>query len=194
MTVLIVGGTGAIGRALARRLSADGRRVIACGRKPDADCVADLTVPADLARVGALAEKCDTVIFAAGVWRFAGLNRFSEEEVARTIAVNLTAPIEITRRLIAAWRARKRGQLVYVLSELAHEPRAGGALYCATKYGLLGFADSLRLETRDSGIQVLTVSPGIVDESGGISPVDLADRIAAALADGSAHLSLPTPP
>lgn len=194
MTVLIVGGTGAIGRALAGRLAAGGSRVLVSGRRPGADCVADLTLPADLARIAALAENCDTVVFAAGVWRFAGLNRFSAEDITRTIAVNLTAPIEITRLLLPAWRARQHGQLVYILSELAHQPQAGGALYCATKSGLLGFADSLRLETRDAGIRVLTVSPGIVNETGGITPAGLADRIVTALADGSEHLFLPTPP
>jgi short-subunit dehydrogenase len=194
MKFLILGGTGAIGGALAERSRCDGHHCVISGRKLAADLVADLTTPAGIDVAAAAAERADAVIFSAGIWRFAGLNRFSAGELEQTLAINLVAPMEITRRIIPAWRARGSGILVYILSELAHKPQAGGAIYCATKHGLYGFAASLRMETRDAGLRVVTVSPGIVGGDQGMTPEELAERIATALAGGEDDVHVPTPP
>jgi short-subunit dehydrogenase len=191
---LILGGTGAIGGALATRLRHDGHDCLISGRGNGADIAADLTTPAGIAAAADAAATADAVIFSSGIWRFAGLNRFSAEELERTLAINLVAPMEITRRIVPDWRARGRGLLVYILSELAHKPQAGGAIYCATKHGLSGFAAALRLETRDAGLRIMTVSPGIVGGDRGMTPEALAERIAISLAQGEDDVHVPTPP
>lgn len=194
MKFLVLGGTGAIGGALADRLRRDGHDCAISGRRTGADPVADLATAAGVEAAALAAATADAVVFSAGIWRFAGLDRFSAAELERTLAINLVAPMEITRRIIPAWRVRRAGLLIYILSELAHKPQAGGAVYCASKHGLLGFASALRLETHDAGLRIVTVSPGIVGGARGIRPAALADRIAATLATGEDELHIPTPP
>ena len=57
------------------------------------------------------------------------------------------------------------GELVYICSLAGKNSFKGGAGYCATKWGLRGFASSLMLEVREHAIRVTTIFPGSVDTS-----------------------------
>ncbi len=74
------------------------------------------------------------------------------------LAVNLDAPIRLTNALLPTLRDQD-GHVVFVAS-VAAIGVAGEAVYSATKAGLRGFADAVRLE---SGVRVTTVLPGAVD-------------------------------
>jgi short-subunit dehydrogenase len=177
-TVLVTGASGGIGAETARVLADRGADVVLHGRNRELLDVlaAELAAPvvaADLstragvdeliAGVRSLAGSVDAVVHCAGVgWR-GDVAAMSADDIARLIAVNLHAPIQLTRAFLPSMRASGRGHLAFVgsiagLTGVCHE-----AVYSAGKAGLDAFAESLRMELAGSGVGVSTLSPGAVD-------------------------------
>jgi short-subunit dehydrogenase len=82
------------------------------------------------------------------------------------VAVNLLAPIHLTRAVLPDMIARARGVVVMVSSMSGKAPTPFNAVYCATKHGLNGFTASLRVELDGTGVHAGVVCPGFVAESG----------------------------
>ncbi|WP_127502876.1 SDR family NAD(P)-dependent oxidoreductase [Actinoplanes solisilvae] len=170
---LVTGASSGIGREVARRLAAAGARVLAHGRDLSALSALDATpLVADLAEPGAGARLAETALGVAGrvdiVVANAGLGwagPFSEmppQTCARLLAVNLAAPIDLTRALLPHFGDRP-AYLLYVTSIAGRMGVAGEAVYSATKAGLDSFAESLRFELRDRPVGVGVLVPGVVD-------------------------------
>ncbi|MEV1332170.1 SDR family NAD(P)-dependent oxidoreductase [Micromonospora costi] len=175
--VLVTGASSGIGAAVVRRLALAGSQVVAAGR--DTNRLARLaaetgatTLPADLSRPNAgleLAEQAlarytrvDVLVNNAGVgWAgpFAGMADSLADEL---LAVNLRAPIELTRALLPGM-CHRGGHLVFVGSIAGRLGVGGEAVYAASKAGLDAFAQSLRLELASRPVAVSTVVPGVVD-------------------------------
>jgi short-subunit dehydrogenase len=175
--VLVTGASSGIGAAVARRLAHAGSQVVAVGR--DVDRLARLsaetgatTVLTDLARPGAgreLAERVlarhprvDALVSNAGVGWAGPFTAMPDPPIAELLAVNLLAPIELTRALLPGM-CRHGGHLVFVGSIAGRLGVGGEAVYAATKSGLDTFAASLRLELAAHGITVSVVVPGVVE-------------------------------
>jgi short-subunit dehydrogenase len=168
---LVTGASSGIGAAVARRLASDGARLVVTGRDPDrlqrvADGTGAKVVVADLAAAGgvdllleALPARPALVVHCAGVGAAGPLEDLSPDRVDELIDLNLRAPVQLTRALLPGLRAQ-RGHLVFVAS-IAALGVAGEAVYSATKAGLRGFADAVRIEAPEIG--VTTVLPGAVD-------------------------------
>lgn len=170
---LVTGASSGIGREVARRLAAGGARVLAHGRDAEAlrqldatPLIADLAEPGAGARLAeaalAVAGRVDIVVVNAGVgWAgpFAGMPAAAVE---RLLAVNLAAPIELTRVLLPAFGERP-GYLIFVTSIAGRMGVAGEAVYSATKAGLDSFAESLRFETYGGNVRVGVFVPGVVE-------------------------------
>lgn len=93
------------------------------------------------------------------------LGLIAEEEEALTRAVlevNLLGMINGCRLAVPAMAARGRGHIVNVVSYLAKMPAAGVTVYCASKFGALGFSESLSDELRGTGVSVSAVLPSAV--------------------------------
>jgi short-subunit dehydrogenase len=170
---LVTGASSGIGRATALALARRGATVVAHGR--DRAALAEVcvgtggtAVPGNLAEPGAgrrlaqLFGEVDILVANAGTGFAGDLSIMDDEEPARMIAANLTAPVELTRALLPAMLARGSGSLVYVASIAGRMGVAGEAVYAATKAGLDIFAQSLRLELRGTGVQVGVLVPGVV--------------------------------
>jgi short-subunit dehydrogenase len=142
---LVTGASSGIGRATALALTARGARVIALGR--DAERLAGLgerQVVHDLAEpLTDHLGPIDVLVNNAGIGE--------TDDVERLVAVNLVAPIRLTREL-------KPARVVFVASIAGVVGPAGEAVYAATKAGLMAFAESLRYE----GVGVTVVVPGVV--------------------------------
>jgi short-subunit dehydrogenase len=173
-TALVTGASSGIGRQVAARLAAAGAKVLVHGR--DAVALAEVAsatggVPlaVDLAdagageRLAAAAGPVDILVNNAGIGWAGAFADMPEPAVASLIAVNLTAPIALTRALVPAMVARGAGHLMFVTSIAGRMGVAGEAVYAATKAGLDGFAESLRFELVGSGVGVGVVVPGVVD-------------------------------
>jgi uncharacterized protein len=197
---LVTGASSGIGAAVADRLAVDGWGLVLVGRdRARLDAVAARTggrpLVADLRTAVGTAAACEAgseaalLVHAAGLGASAALAETAAATVEELVAVNLTAPMQLTRALVPSLGARD-GHVVFVAS-IAAVGVADEAVYSATKAGLRGFADALRAE---GGVRVTTVLPGAVDtpfftrRGRGYDrrvprPVS-AERVAAALVEG----------
>jgi short-subunit dehydrogenase len=106
----------------------------------------------------------DLFVNNAGTQDVALFARSDGEIGRRLLAVNLLAPLELTRAVVPRILARRRGVMVNVSSLAAIVPPAAGmARYVAAKAGLAAFSESLRVELSGTGVHVLTVYPGPID-------------------------------
>jgi NAD(P)-dependent dehydrogenase (short-subunit alcohol dehydrogenase family) len=105
----------------------------------------------------------DILINNAGVGWAGPLTDMSAATVAQLVAVNLTAPIELTRLLTPTLAAGGRGRVVFVSSIAGQTGAPQEAVYAATKAGLNYFAESLRYELAGTGVGVSVVVPGVID-------------------------------
>lgn len=211
-TALVTGASSGIGAATARKLARSGVRVLLHGRNEDrlaalaaetggTALAADLARPeaaADLAeRALAITGSVDLLVNNAGLGWAGPLPELSEDELRHLVAVNLTAPLDLTRALLPAMLKRDRGQIVFVSSIAGRTGVAGEAVYAATKSGVDAFADSLRFEVHGTGVTVGIVVPGVVRTEfferrgrpytrGTPRPVS-AERVAAAVLRAAAH-------
>jgi short-subunit dehydrogenase len=174
---LVTGGSSGIGRATAYGLAAAGATVLVAGRNEPAlrDVAAavgghavlgDLAVPGGPARVAAdavrVTGRVDILVSNAGVGWAGPLATMPPADIERLVAVNLTAPLLLTRALLPAMIARRCGHVVLVTSVAGAIGVAGEAVYAATKAGLACFAESMRLELADSRVGVTMVAPGVI--------------------------------
>ncbi len=180
--VLVTGASRGLGAALARTLIAHGHKVFLAARsgaeldelasslRVRGETVAfacDLAQPQECQRLVAAVEQAwggvDALINNAAIGPYRPLAEHGPEEIERIVALNLTAPMLLTRALLPGMLERGSGALINVASDLARRPLANMAPYVATKHGLLGFGASLHKEVRSRGVRVSTVLPGIID-------------------------------
>jgi len=205
-TVLLTGATGGLGDAIARRLRAAGAELVLTGRRVEVlealaaetgarSLAVDL---ADAQAVERLARECadvDVLVSNAGLPGSGLLTSFSVEQIDRALAVNLRAPMVLARILSEAMVARGTGHLVFMSSLAGKVGTPRSPVYSATKFGLRGFAQSLREDLRPSGVGVSAIFPGFVRDAGmfhdtgtklppgvgTVSPQDVADAVVRAI-------------
>ncbi len=175
--VLLTGATGGIGHAIARALSRRGAKLILTGRRSDVleplaaelggrALAVDLSDRAEVARLVAEAGDVDILVANAALPASGTLDSFSIEEVDRALEVNLRAPVILAHELAPAMVARGSGQLVFISSLSGKATTPGASVYCASKFGLRGFAGGLRTDLRPTGVGVSAIFPGFISEAG----------------------------
>ncbi len=176
-TVLLTGATGGIGNAIARALANRGARLIVTGRRGDLlehlvaeyggrALTVDLAVREEVKRLVREAGDVDILVANAGLPASGTLESFSENEIDRALDVNLRAPMMLTKALAPGMVSKGRGHLLFVSSLLGKFASPAASVYCATKFGLRGFAGSLREDLRGAGVGVSAVFPGIIRDAG----------------------------
>lgn len=177
-TALVTGASGGLGRAIADALHDRGAQVIVTGRRIDAlqeiaaACggarveVCDLGDADAVLQLASRCEEVDLVVANAALPAVGELNAFTPAEVERALSVNLLAPMLLTQRLLPAMAARGRGHFVYVSSIGGKIPARQLSVYSATKYGLQGFAGSLRQDLAGTGVSASVIFPGSVVDAG----------------------------
>lgn len=175
--VLLTGASGGIGGAIARRLASGGAQLVLSGRRePELAALAaelggraipaDLAEPAEVERLLAAAGDQDVLVACAALPGSGRLAALAQVGIDRALEVNLRAPIALAHALGPAMVERGRGQLVFIGSLSGVAASSGASVYCATKFGLRGFALSLRAELHGTGVGVSIVEPGFVREAG----------------------------
>jgi NAD(P)-dependent dehydrogenase (short-subunit alcohol dehydrogenase family) len=171
---VVTGASRGIGLAVAEQLEAAGAHVVrlarsfvdaTAGRHTDLRCdVADPTaVERGVARVLAEVGVPDIVVNNAGIFFIKAVADTTPEDFTRTLAVNLTAPFLLTRALVPHLVRRGSGHLVTIGSVSDHVAYSGSTAYAASKYGLRGMHEVLRVELAATGVRTTLVSPGPVD-------------------------------
>lgn len=174
---LVTGGGRGIGEAIARRLAADGARVIVTGRNQAAiDAVAaelggvalraDLADRADtdalLARVRDLG-RVDVLVNNAGVAESAPLDRTDDAMWDRVLEIDATAPFRLIRGLAPAMVAAGWGRIVNVASNAGVSGYGYTAAYCAAKHAMVGYTRALAVDLARTGVTINAVCPGWVE-------------------------------
>lgn len=175
-SVLIIGGTADIGRAIARAYAAQGDSLILTGRDPErlARDAADLhtrhggavaTLALDVADadsraafLAALPELPDCVICVVGLLERDG----SPDSAARMMAVNYTAPVLLLEALAGRMAARGSGVIIGISSVAGERGRAAGIIYGSSKAGFTAYLSGLRQARWREGVRVITIKPGFV--------------------------------
>jgi short-subunit dehydrogenase len=175
--LLLTGATGTIGRHLAREAASRGVRVTLVARSAGpleelARCTGAHAVPADLTEPGAPeavraaaeagAGPVDVVVQNAAVETVGRLTELADGDVERTIALNLTAPLALTRLLLPGMLDRGLGHVVMVSSLAGVATFPGLGVYGATKAGLTHATAALRLELAGTGVGTTVVELGPV--------------------------------
>jgi short-subunit dehydrogenase len=183
-TAQLTGATGGLGQAIARELHSRGARLILTGRRADAldelareldarTLIADLSQPSDVDRLHRESGDVDVLIANAALPASGRLETYTPAEIGRAVQVNLLAPIALAHAVMPTMVARGRGHLVFISSLSGKAATAGAPLYNATKHGLRGFASSLRIDLRSSGVGVSTVFPGFIRDAGMYADADV---------------------
>jgi len=137
-----------------------------------------LTVPTDVSDPDALRAlidksmqrfgRIDVLVNNAGAAYTLPFDHVEIADIHRLVAVNLTAPMLLTRLVLPIMCAAGRGHIVNIASLAGVLPTPYEELYTATKHGLVGFTRSLRASAQDRGwpIGASTICPGFMDDAG----------------------------
>lgn len=174
--VLLTGASGGIGREAAVALVRAGAAVLLAGRHPArlsaqaralgheprvTWAAADLADPAQVERLAAEAAAwgCNVVVHNAGTPAFGALAQQDAAAMQRVLQTNLLAPMLLTRLLLPHLVQQARAQVLCVGSALGRIGLPGYTLYCASKFGLRGFAEALRRELAGTPVRVQYLGP-----------------------------------
>ena len=107
--------------------------------------------------------KIDTLINNAGIWDEQPFESGDMDKWDFALDVNLKSAIHLTRYCLEGMSSE--GAVIFIGSSASKKTYAGGTNYCAAKFGLLGFANSLFEDIREKGIKVSSILPGLVNTS-----------------------------
>ena len=182
--VLVTGGSGGIGQALAREFSRQRCRVAIAARRQEAlsACAEEisrhggevLAIACDVtdrqqvknlgAAIGARWGAVQILINNAGIARAASFTEMADELWDEIIATNLTGTYNCCKVFLPEMLRAKWGRIINIGSTTAKVGYRHVTAYTASKHGLLGLTRSLALETARQGVTVNTICPGYVDD------------------------------
>ena len=177
--VAITGASSGIGEAAARRLAAEGARIVIGARRTDRlERLAgeireaggevriqalDVTRREDVAAFVELARsafgRLDVMVNNAGVMPLSTLDALKVDEWDRMVDVNIKGVLYGIAAALPVMLGQGRGQIVNVSSIGGHRVSPTAAVYCATKFAVRAISDGLRQET--DRLRVTVISPGV---------------------------------
>jgi 2-hydroxycyclohexanecarboxyl-CoA dehydrogenase len=177
-TALVTGGASGIGAATARRLSAEGARVVVADLQEegarelagemDGEVVAfDVADPEAVKRgVAAALEavgRLDVLVNNAGTDRFAFFVHSDPELWDFVLGVNLKGVLAVTHAVLPGMHEGGGGSIVNVASEAGRVGSQGSATYSAAKAGVIGFTKAIARESARYGVRCNAVAPGPIE-------------------------------
>ncbi len=179
---LVTGATRGIGRAVASRLGRLGASMAICARSRDElertatglrdqgiavlPIVADLTRAADVQRM--IEETCrqlgeiEILVNNAGIGIFGSFHERSESDWDAVLDTNLKAVFLASRAVAPRMIRLGRGHIINISSLASKSAFPGGAIYCASKWGLMGLTACMAEDLRAHGVRVSVICPGSV--------------------------------
>jgi 3-oxoacyl-[acyl-carrier protein] reductase len=183
--VLVTGGSRGLGLSIACALAASGFQVVVLARK-DSDVLAAVREQiardgrgalhfwaydlADIEGIGPLVKSLRSafgpfygLVNNAAIGTAGILASMTDSAIERSIQLNITSPVTLTKYLVRSMMPGRDGRIVIVSSIVAATGYSGLSVYSATKASLIGFTRSLAREVGPLGITVNAVAPGFVE-------------------------------
>jgi short-subunit dehydrogenase len=177
---VVTGASSGIGAETARALAAAGLPVALGARRREAceeiaaeiraaggeaiavelDLTDDDSVARFADRVGSELGEVEVVISNAGVVAPGALAEIDSTRFGAELDLNLVGAHRLVRTFAPGMSARRRGDLVFVSSDVAVRPRPFMAAYAASKWGLEGMVGALQMELEGTGVRASLVRPG----------------------------------
>lgn len=178
---LVTGASSGIGEATAAALAAAGAKVAIAARRADrlealaarietaggmalrieADVTSNDDVTAMIGKVVAEWERLDILVNNAGVMLLSPAAEATLDDWRQMVELNLLALMGVTKTALPHLRAAK-GHIVNVSSVAGRVANPGASGYAATKFGVVGFSESLRREVYADKVRVTVIEPGLV--------------------------------
>ena len=190
-TVIVTGGSEGVGAAAARLFADAGANLmlVARNRKNLEAIAAELRdrtrveiFPMDVSDADSCVDlfkktlfefgRIDVLVNNAGYHARGYVESIAADELARTIDVNLRAPIVLMRLALPHIRDAGGGAIINVASLAGRTPVPGSAAYSASKFGLRAFTFALAEEIRDADIKLAVVSPGPISTQFILADID----------------------
>jgi NADP-dependent 3-hydroxy acid dehydrogenase YdfG len=179
---LITGSSRGIGLAIARSLGRLGAKLSLCSRHADklesaatemrGEGASVITTAVDVTRsndIGMLVQKTeeslgaiDVLVNNAGIGYFGPFQGASESDWDAVLDTNLKAVFLLSKAVAPGMIERRTGHIINIASLAGKNAFAGGAIYCASKWGLLGLSECMAEDLRQYGIRVSAICPGSV--------------------------------
>lgn len=142
--------------AVSDRLGPDSDRLMSVELDVNNEAQAQAGVAAAVARFGTV----DVLVNNAGYGHLGLFEETTVQDVQAQFGTNLFGVFSVTRAVLPVMRAARKGRIFNVSSLAGMRGVAFGSLYCASKFALEGFSESLAQEVAPFGIQVVIVEPG----------------------------------
>lgn len=182
-TILVTGGTGALGTAVTTRLLDDGHQVVATWVvKEEAEALrdeiglnerlmlveTDVTDPRSIATtiedIEAGLGHVDALVHLVGAWKGGeAVHEASPETWDRMLDLNLRSAFLCSRAVLPAMRNQNWGRIVLISSRTARQDRSGQAAYAVAKSGVAVLAETIAEETRGLDVTANVVAPSTLD-------------------------------
>ena len=183
---IVTGASAGLGVHVARALAHEGMNLVLAARTVEAlegvalelrglgvKAIAVPTDVSDESQLQRLVERAmaefgsiDVLVNNAGIEAFRSFHELDPTDIRRTIDVNLTATLLLTRYILPHMVQAGRGHIVNMASTAGKYGPAYGAAYGATKAGMIAFTQSLRGEYHGTGISASAICPGFTRDGG----------------------------
>jgi short-subunit dehydrogenase len=185
-TILLTGASRGIGAGIARELAKQQATVVGVSRSQTelegvcADIRATggqaIAIAGDISQVEQLSTlvkkienrvgSIDILINNAGIEIYQAFPDYSLAQLREVLSVNLLAAMELTRLLLPNMLQRCSGHIVNIASLAGKKGHPYDSIYSASKAGLLMWADALRQELANTGVEISSICPGYVSDCG----------------------------
>ena len=190
---LVTGASRGIGRAIAQRLASLGASVAICGRDRKALEETEKSIaatgarvflrPADVTAASEIAElvaqteahlgPIGILVNNAGIGLFGPAHEKTEAEWERVLNTNLKSVFLVSKAVVPSMMRQGKGDIINMSSLAGKNTFAGGGIYCASKWGVMGLTGCIAEDLRDHGIRVSVICPGsVATEFSGRGPKD----------------------
>ena len=105
----------------------------------------------------------DVLFNNAGIGYFDDCDKLDKKEFQKMVEVNLIGVAVLTNFVVPHMKKQKSGTIINMSSIWGKEGRINRGFYSATKFGVMGYSESIRKELKEFGIKVSTICPGMIN-------------------------------